>query len=115
MFCYPLATIHYPLFRFLVFDLDWSSLVFRFFRSLCAFRTLGRASTEAAFVFDVETFWHGRNFGSGASQLAAIAQHDFGMPVVLFDVSLDFDRTAFQPANIAHVTQVTAKDDYLKR
>ena len=48
-------------------------------------------------------------------QLAAILENDLRVPIIFFDVALDFDGTAFQLPHIAYMTQVAAEDDYLKR
>jgi hypothetical protein len=47
-------------------------------------------------------------------QLSAILQDDLRVPIIFFDVPFDFDVTAFQLPDIAHMAQIAAKDDYLE-
>lgn len=47
--------------------------------------------------------------------LADASEDDFGAAVGELDGAVDFDRAAFEPANITHIFQVVREDDHEKR
>lgn len=84
----------------------WSALVFRWF--------LGRPhspGTVVALLFHIVVLGQRRDQGWTAGQLADAVQDDLGASVVEFDRSVDFDGSAGEAADIAHVFEIGRKDN----
>ena len=63
-----------------------------------------------AAVFDVVVFGQGWDHGGTAGDLADTVEYDFRAAVVEFDVSMNLNHAAFQPADVANIFQSGGED-----
>src|SRR4030088_2147278 len=69
--------------------------------------------TVVATTFDVVVGRHWRNNDESAfAQLLRVTQDDLGASVVVLDRTFDFNHSAFELLNVAHLFQVVREHDY---
>ena len=76
----------------------------------------GLSGTVVARAFDVVVGGYSRKQKEGAfAELLGATQNDLGASVVILDRSLDFDLTAFELPNVAHLLEIGREYDYGER